>query len=75
MPKFFGIRLTLPAQDTFRLVLGENWEKYHWFNSETARDAQLDDMQRQHEYSRAGDRPAMIFARVRRDESGKIEPD
>ncbi len=74
-PKSFGIRLTLTAQDTFRSVLGENWEKFHWFSSESIRDARLEDMQRQHEYSRAGDRPTEIFAKVRRDESGNIEPD
>lgn len=74
-PKSYGIRVRLPAQDTFRLVLGGDWEKFHWFDSESDRDTQMDDMRRQHEYSRAGDRPTIVLAKVRRDESGNIVAD
>lgn len=72
--KPFGIRVTLPTHDTFRAVLGENWETYHWFESEPLRDSQMEDMQRQHEYSRAGDRPTVLFTAVQRDGSGNIDP-
>ena len=27
----FGIRVTLPSTDTFRTVIGDDWERFHWY--------------------------------------------
>ena len=34
----FGIRVTLPATDTLRKVLGDDWERLHWYATEEERD-------------------------------------
>ena len=63
----FGIRVSLPAGDTFRQVIGADWSKEHWFHSALARDEALNDMRREHLYSRRGDRPTLVFLPVERD--------
>lgn len=62
----YGIRLSLPADDTFAVVLGEEWEKFHWYASADQRDAALAEMSRQHQYSRQGDKPTFVYQRVER---------
>ena len=37
----WGLRLRLPQADTFRAVLGEDWETVEWFPSEAARQTLL----------------------------------
>jgi len=65
-PGKYGIRLSLPANDTFASVLGEEWEKYHWYVSPGEREAALAEMSRQHQYSRQGDKPTFIYQKVER---------
>ncbi|HTV52128.1 MAG TPA: hypothetical protein VME21_13150 [Steroidobacteraceae bacterium] len=60
----FGIRVSLPSGDPFRKLLGPQWHRLHWFSTPQERDAALADMSRRHEYSRAGDRPALVFEKV-----------
>jgi hypothetical protein len=62
----FGIRVTLRAGDPFRLLLGHDWQKLHWYSSADERDAAMADMSRRHEYSRAGDQPAQVFEKIER---------
>ena len=62
----FGIRVSVPPGDPFANLLDEGWEKTHWYPSQTARDLALHDMQREHEYSRAGDKPSLIFEAIER---------
>ena len=62
----FGIRLSLPANDTFASVLDEGWEKYHWYATEQQRDAALAEISRQHQYSRQGDKPTFVYQKVER---------
>ena len=57
----FGLRVSLSAEDPFQTLLGTGWNRTHWFETPQARDAALLDMSRQHEYSRAGDKPTLIF--------------
>ena len=38
----FGIRVTLPAGDTLRKVLGDDWEKFHWYATEGDRHSNAD---------------------------------
>lgn len=60
----YGVRVSLRPGDPFRKLLGDDWSRTHWFPTAAARDAALADMSRKHEYSRAGDAPALNFERV-----------
>ena len=64
--KPFGIRVTLPRGDTFGSLLGTGWKREHWYATEHDRDVALDDMASEHLYSRAGDRPTLIFEPIER---------
>jgi len=55
----FGIRVTMPASDPLRAVLGNDWHSEHWFGSAAERDAALRDMGKRHAYSRIGDTPSI----------------
>jgi len=55
----FGIRVTLPAGDPLRRVLGNEWHKEHWFATQGERDAALREMASRHAYSRIGDTPSI----------------
>jgi hypothetical protein len=60
----YGVRISLKHGDPFRKLLGADWNKTHWFGSAAERDAALIEMARKHEYSRAGDKPALKFDKV-----------
>ena len=62
----FGIRVTLPATDTLRKVLGDDWERLHWYSSETERDAAFDNMATRHGFYRKTDTPTQILEKVTR---------
>lgn len=62
----YGIRVTLPADDSLARVIGSEWERLHWFFTEDERDRALADMQRRHDYSRRGDLPTVIFEKIER---------
>jgi hypothetical protein len=64
LPRPFGVRISLQADDPFRKLLGPDWSRTHWFASARERDLAMSDMSRRHEYSRAGDRPALVFEKV-----------
>jgi hypothetical protein len=55
----FGIRVTMPARDPLRAVLGNDWHKEHWFASAAERDEALLEMGKRHAYSRIGDDPSI----------------
>jgi hypothetical protein len=63
-PRPYGVRVSLPPGDTFRKLLGEDWSRTHWYATADERDAALAEMSRKHEYSRPGDRPALVFEKV-----------
>src|SRR4051812_37258904 len=67
VPKAFGIRVSLPATDTFARILGAGWERHHWYSTREERDRALADMASEHLYSRHGDRPTVRFEPVERD--------
>ena len=67
--KLFGIRVSLPEGDPFTVLLDENWNTTHWFDTKSARDIAMHDMQREHEYSRKGDKPALIFQAINRNQT------
>ena len=64
LPKPFGVRVGLRTGDPFAKLCGPDWQRTHWYASAAERDAALAEMSRKHEYSRPGDRPALIYTKV-----------
>lgn len=62
----YGIRVTLPANDTMRKVIGDDWERTHWFASEAERDAAFDRMAERHGYYRKTDTPTQVLEKISR---------
>ena len=60
----FGVRVSLPPGDPFRKLLGPEWQRLHWYSTPAERDAAMAEMSRRHEYSRAGDKPALVFQKI-----------
>jgi len=60
----YGIRVSLPPGDTLRKVLGENWEKLHWYASETERDDAFRQMAVRHGYYRSSDTPTQVLEKI-----------
>jgi hypothetical protein len=58
--------VTLPAGDTLRNVLGEDWEKFHWYASAAERDAAFERMATRHGYYRKSDAPTQVLEKVSR---------
>ncbi|HEX9139452.1 MAG TPA: hypothetical protein VF848_06670 [Steroidobacteraceae bacterium] len=44
--------------------MGADWHRTHWYRTAAERDAAQREMAREHEYSRPGDRPALVFSKV-----------
>ena len=63
----FGIRISLPENDPFTALIGEDWTAEHWYATESERDQAMADMAQEHIYSRRGDRPTLVFAPVERN--------
>jgi hypothetical protein len=66
VPRPYGVRISLAASDPFRNLLGADWHRVHWFADAASRDAALTELSRKHEYSRPGDRPALVYERISR---------
>jgi len=62
----FGIRVTLPSGDTLRNVVGDDWERMHWYATEKERDAAFEQMAIRHGYYRDTDSPTQILEKVSR---------
>lgn len=62
----FGIRVTMPANDPLRRVLGNDWQKEHWFASREERDERLRKMASRHAFSRIGDTPSIRLDAIER---------
>jgi hypothetical protein len=60
----YGIRVRLRKGDPFRNLLGDDWEKQHWFASRNEREEVLAQMSGRYLYFRPGDAPALDFERV-----------
>ncbi len=67
--KQFGIRMTLPVEDTFRLphLLGDDFASTRWFNDEMQRDQFLSDYASQFVYYREGDVATLRYEPIERD--------
>jgi hypothetical protein len=62
----FGIRVTLPVNDTLRNVLGDDWERFHWYATEDERDLAFEKMAIRHGYYRDTDLPTQVLEKVSR---------
>lgn len=62
----YGIRVTLPADDTMRKVLGSDYERLHWYSSESERDIAYDNMATRHGYYRDTDSPTQVLEKIMR---------
>jgi len=64
--KRFGIRYTLPPDDPMAAthLLGPDWEAYRWYDSEQERDLAVEELSREHLYSRRGDKPSVIYTKI-----------
>ncbi len=62
----YGIRVSLPATDTFSQLLGNDWEKLHWYATERERDQAFTGMAIRHGYYRNTDTPTQILEKLSR---------
>ncbi len=62
----FGIRVSLPAGDTLRNILGDDWERLHWYATEAERDNAYEDIAKRHGYYRASDTPTQVLEKLTR---------
>ena len=62
----YGIRVTLPATDTMRKVIGDNWERTHWYATEAERDVAFELMAERHGYYRKTDTPTQVLEKISR---------
>lgn len=62
----YGIRVTLPQEDSLNRLLGADWEKFHWYATESERDRAFNDMAARHGYYRVSDSPSQILEKVAR---------
>lgn len=62
----FGIRVTLPKTDTLRKLLGDDWERLHWYPSAQERDKAFESMAIRHGYYRNSDDPTQILEKIER---------
>lgn len=60
----FGIRISLPPEDTFNRLLGEDWERILWYPTEEERDEAFDNMAQRHGYYRQTDTPTQILEKL-----------
>lgn len=62
----FGIRVTLPPNDTLRNVVGDDWERLHWYPTAEERDAAFEKMAIRHGYYRDTDSPTQVLEKISR---------
>ena len=62
----YGIRVSLPPGDTLRRLVGDDWERVHWYPTELERDKAYDDMAQRHGYYRKTDTPTQILEKILR---------
>jgi len=60
----FGLRVRARRNDPFRHLVGDDWQKEHWFATRAERDAALAQMSGRYVYFRPGDAPTLDFEQV-----------
>jgi hypothetical protein len=66
VPKPYGVLVRIHPSDTFARLLGNDWHREHWFATREERDRALAEMSSEHLYSRAGDKPTLIYQPIDR---------
>jgi hypothetical protein len=59
--------VSLRRGDPFARLVGEDWNKLHWYATAAERDAALAEMSRRYPFFREGDAPALNFEKVDAD--------
>ena len=62
----YGIRVSLPEGDTLRNLLGDDWERFHWYPTREERDRAFDKMAERHGYYRNSDSPTQVLEKLER---------
>jgi len=62
----FGIRVTLPPGDTLRTIIGDDWERLHWYSTEAERDRAFENMSTRHGFYRNSDTPTQVLEKISR---------
>jgi hypothetical protein len=57
----YGLRVRARKNDPFRHLVGDDWEKEHWFATREQRDAAWREMSGRYVYFRPGDAPTLEF--------------
>ena len=57
----WGLRVRARKNDPFRNLVGDDWEKEHWFATRAERDAAWREMSGRYVYFRPGDVPTLDF--------------
>jgi hypothetical protein len=60
----FGLRVRARRSDPFRHLVGDDWQKEHWYATRIERDAALAEMSGRYLYFRPGDAPTLDFEKV-----------
>lgn len=60
----YGLRIRARRTDPFRMLVGDDWSKEHWFPTRAERDAALAQMSGRYVYFRPGDAPTLDFEKV-----------
>jgi len=60
----YGLRLRPRRNDPFRHLVGDDWQREHWFATREERDAALVQMSGRYLYFRPGDAPTLDFEKI-----------
>ena len=60
----YGLRMKARRSDPFRHLVGDDWQREHWFATRTERDAALEQMSGRYLYFRPGDAPTLDFETI-----------
>jgi hypothetical protein len=60
----FGIRIRARRNDPFVKLVGDDWQREHWFETRGERDAALAQMSGRYLYFRPGDAPTLEYEKV-----------
>ena len=64
--KPWGIRVTVPPTDPINRLIGNDWQRDHWFATEAERDRAFASMAKRHGFYRIGDDPSQVLTRIER---------
>lgn len=62
----FGVRVSAPPGDPFRLLVGDDWHSVRWFATREDRDRAMQEMTARYRYWRESDRPSIVVEPVER---------